>query len=58
MAEVRVGSVSGEILAGARDNEVGLIVVGSHPPSLTSRLIGSNAEKIVREAQVSMLVAR
>lgn len=55
---VRVGSVSGEILAEARDGEADLIVVGSHPPSLTSRLLGSNAEKIVREAQVSVLVAR
>jgi len=55
---VRVGSVSGEILAEARDGEVDLIVVGSHPPSLASRLLGSNAEKIVREAQVSVLVAR
>ena len=58
MTKVRVGSVSGEILAEARDNEVDLIVVGSHPPSLASRLLGSNAEKIVREAQVSVLVAR
>lgn len=55
---VRVGSVSGEILAEARDGEADLIVVGSHPPSLASRLLGSNAEKIVREAQVSVLVAR
>ena len=58
MSKVRVGSVSGEILAEARDNEVDLIVVGSHAPSLASRLLGSNAEKIVREAQVSVLVAR
>ena len=58
MTKVRVGSVSGEILAEARENEVDLIVVGSHPPSLTSRLLGSNAEKIVREAQISVLVAR
>ena len=58
MTKVRVGSVSGEILAEARAGEVDLIVVGSHPPSLASRLLGSNAEKIVREAQVSVLVAR
>ena len=58
MTKVRAGSVSGEILAEARENEVDLIVVGSHPPSLTSRLLGSNAEKIVREAQISVLVAR
>lgn len=56
--KVRVGSVSGEILAEARAGEADLIVVGSHPPSLASRLLGSNAEKIVREAQVSVLVAR
>lgn len=56
--KVRVGSVSGEILAEAHAGEVDLIVVGSHPPSLASRLLGSNAERIVREAQVSVLVAR
>jgi nucleotide-binding universal stress UspA family protein len=56
--KVRVGSVSGEILAEAREAQADLIVVGSHPPSLASRLLGSNAEKIVREAQVSVLVAR
>lgn len=58
MTKVRIGSVSGEILAEAHAGEVDLIVVGSHPPSLASRLLGSNAEKIVREAQVSVLVAR
>ncbi len=58
MTKVRVGSVSGEILAEAHAGEFDLIVVGSHPPSLASRLLGSNAEKIVREAQVSVLVAR
>jgi len=58
MTKVRVGSVSGEILAKAPNNEIDLIVVGSHPSSPTSRLLGSNAEKIVGEARVNVPVAR
>lgn len=57
-AKVRVGGVAGEILAEAREIEADLIIVGSHQPSAISRLLGSNAERIVREALVSVLVAR
>ncbi|HEY9236437.1 MULTISPECIES: universal stress protein [Phenylobacterium] len=56
--KVRVGGVAGEILAEARESEADLIIVGSHQPSAMSRLLGSNAERIVREARVSVLVAR
>lgn len=55
---VRVGSVSGEVLAEAKAAEADLIIVGSHQPGAVSRLLGSNAARIVREATVSVLVAR
>ena len=55
---VRVGSVSGEVLAEARAAEADLIIVGSHQPGAISRLLGSNASRIVREATASVLVAR
>lgn len=57
-SKVRVGGVAGEILAEARESDADLIIVGSHQPSAVSRLLGSNAERIVREAKVSVLVAR
>lgn len=55
---VRVGSVAREVLAEAEAGGADLIIVGSHQPSAVSRLLGSNAERIVREAGVSVLVAR
>ena len=55
---VRVGSVSGEVLAEAKAADADLIIIGAHQPSAVSRLLGSNAEKIVRESAVSVLVAR
>jgi nucleotide-binding universal stress UspA family protein len=55
---VRVGAIAGEVLAEAEAAEVDLIIIGAHQPSAISRLLGSNAERIVREARISVLVAR
>ena len=55
---VRVGAIAGEVLAEAEAAEVDLIIIGAHQPSAISRLVGSNAERIVREARISVLVAR
>jgi nucleotide-binding universal stress UspA family protein len=55
---VRVGPVAGEVLAEAKAAEADLIIVGAHQPSAVSRLLGSNAERIVRESPISVLVAR
>ena len=44
--------------AEARAIEAGLIIVGAHQPSAVSRLLGSNAERLVRESPVSVLIAR
>ncbi len=56
--KVRVGSVAGEVLAEAKAVGADLIIVGAHQPSAVSRLLGSNAERIVRESGISVLVAR
>lgn len=55
---VRTGNIAAEVLAEAREWGADLIVIGSHHPTTLSRLLGSNAERIVRESAVSVLVAR
>lgn len=55
---VRVGRVAGEVLAEARAADTDLIIIGAHEPNSLSRLLGSNAERIVRESEISVLVAR
>lgn len=55
---VRTGNIAGEVLAEAREWGADLVIIGSHHPTTLSRLLGSNAERIVRESTVSVLVAR
>jgi nucleotide-binding universal stress UspA family protein len=55
---LRTGSVYAEILAEAEDWGADLIVVGSHSPTMSTYLLGSNAQKIVRHANCSVLVVR
>jgi nucleotide-binding universal stress UspA family protein len=55
---VRIGGVYHEVLAEAEEMGAGLIVVGSHRPSMATYLIGSNAARIVRHAVCSVLVVR
>jgi nucleotide-binding universal stress UspA family protein len=55
---VRFGGIYVEILAEANDWGADLIVVGSHKPSMSTYLIGSNAKTIVRHAKCSVLVIR
>ncbi len=55
---VRFGGIYVEILAEADDWGADLIVVGSHRPSMSTYLIGSNAKTIVRHAKCSVLVIR
>ena len=57
-AVVRLGSVYNEILQEAETTGADLIVVGSHRPSMTTYLLGSNAATIVRHATCSVLVVR
>ena len=56
--KVRVGAVAAEVLAEARAIGADLIIVGAHQPNAVSRLLGSNAERLVRESPVSVLIAR
>lgn len=55
---VRTGIAYHEVLAEARAWEAGLVIVGSHDLSKGTYLLGSNAEKIVRHAECSVLVMR
>lgn len=54
----RRGRVRDEVLAEAERQGADLIVIGSHQPSLTSKLLGSNASAIVHQSPVSVLVVR
>jgi hypothetical protein len=47
-----------EVLAEADAWGADLIIVGSHSPSMGTYLLGSNAQKIVRHANCSVLVVR
>lgn len=54
----RRGRVRDEVLIEAERRGADLIVLGSHQPSLSSRLLGSNASAIVHQSPVSVLVVR
>ena len=54
----RRGRVRDEVLEMAEQHAADLIVVGSHQPSLSSRLLGSNASAIVHQSPVSVLIVR
>jgi nucleotide-binding universal stress UspA family protein len=55
---LRTGAVSDEVLAEAEVWGADLIIIGSHSPSMSTYLLGSNAHKIVRHANCSVLVVR
>ncbi len=55
---LRFGVVYPEVLAEADAWGADLIVIGSHRPSMSTYLLGSNAKTIVRHAKCSVLVAR
>jgi nucleotide-binding universal stress UspA family protein len=55
---VRFGAVYPEVLAEAEDWGADLIVIGSHRPTMSTYLLGSNATTIVRHAKCSVLVVR
>ena len=50
---LRTGAVSDEVLTEAEIWGADLIIVGSHSPSMSTYLLGSNAQKIVRHANCS-----
>ncbi|HVL71485.1 MAG TPA: universal stress protein [Beijerinckiaceae bacterium] len=55
---VQMGSVYSEVLQEADRIAADLVVIGSHRPSMTTYLLGSNASTIVRHAKCSVLVVR
>jgi nucleotide-binding universal stress UspA family protein len=55
---LRTGSPYDEVLTEAEEWGADLIIVGSHNPSMSTYLLGSNAQKIVRHANCSVLVVR
>lgn len=54
----RRGRVRDEVLDEAAQIGADLIIIGSHQPSLSSRVLGSNAVAIVRNSPISVLIAR
>ena len=56
--EVRSGAASGQILQSAEDSNADLIMIASHKPGLSDFFIGSTAARVVRHAQVSVLITR
>ncbi len=55
---VEVGVTYEEILATAKKVKADMIVVGAHKPDLADRLIGPNAARVARHANVSVLIVR
>ncbi|MGP9789066.1 universal stress protein [Roseinatronobacter sp. NSM] len=57
-AVIRQGQPSASILGCAQEANADLIMIASHKPGLSDYFIGSTAARIVRHAQVSVLVTR
>jgi nucleotide-binding universal stress UspA family protein len=57
-ADVRMGSISHEILAAARGHGADLILMASHRPEMRDYLIGPNAAHVAQHASCSVLVLR
>ncbi|ELW1647690.1 universal stress protein [Enterobacter oligotrophicus] len=55
---VRFGNVRDEIIKLSKEGEYDVIVIGSKNPSITTHLLGSNAESILRYASIPVLVVR
>jgi universal stress protein F len=55
---IREGQPSASILGAAKEASADLIMIASHKPGLSDYFIGSTAARIVRHAQVSVLVTR
>ena len=56
--KVVTGKPGVQIAQFAEDNDVDLIVVGSHHPSATDYFLGSTASRVVRRAKCSVFVVR
>lgn len=52
------GNVRDEIIKLSKEGEYDVIVIGSKNPSISTHLLGSNAESILRYASIPVLVVR
>ncbi len=52
------GTVYEEILEAAKTIKADLIIIGSHRPELKDYLLGPNAARVVRHANISVMVVR
>ncbi|HEY4466451.1 MAG TPA: universal stress protein [Klebsiella sp.] len=57
-SRVVFGNVRDEILAVSRNEDFDVIVIGSRKPGISTHLLGSNAESILRHATIPVLVVR
>lgn len=53
-----IGTIYDEILGEAKAYDADLIIVGAHRPRMTAYLLGSNAARVVRHAECSVMVVR
>ncbi|WP_448945613.1 universal stress protein [Klebsiella michiganensis] len=57
-SRVVFGNVRDEILAVSGNEDFDVIVMGSRKPGISTHLLGSNAESILRHAKIPVLVVR
>ncbi len=57
-AELRTGQPASNILAAAEAHGADLIMVASHRPDISNYFLGSTADRVVRHADISVLVDR
>ncbi|XTZ37315.1 universal stress protein UspG [Salmonella enterica] len=55
---VRFGSVRDEVNELAEELKADMIVIGSHNPTISTHLLGSNSSSVVRYAHIPVLVVR
>lgn len=56
--ELCSGEAAHEILSHAKEQNVDMIVIGSHRPGLSDYLLGSTASRVVRHAKCPVMVLR
>ena len=56
--EVRFGNIRDEVIALSKTGEYDVIVIGSRQRGITTHLLGSNAESILRYANIPTMVIR
>ncbi|TLV11510.1 universal stress protein UspG [Klebsiella indica] len=57
-SRVVFGNVRDEILAMSNAGDFDVIVIGSRKPGISTHLLGSNAESVLRHASIPVLVVR